>query len=590
MVEKMAKLLFPEGRELAYGGGVEDSARLTAEALRADRVTIFEGTFVTQGRLARVDILDKRGNVFDLIEVKSATYAGNAAAARAAAGQPNLFRSVKGKLLRNKNRLPYLEDVTFQTLVLRTLYPTATIRPFLALVDRDRTSSEDAIHRFFRVRFQPADGQRISQVSVEFTGDVERLRADHLITIIDVSAEVDELAASVDAEAAVLAASLVPALTRIETAPSVACRECEYRVGAAESPNGFLECWGSRSEANPHILDLCYVSTIGPKADPVPNQLIRKGLCSLYDVPLETLVKKDGEIGVYNRRQRIQIENSRAGTSWMSDDLKQFVGQQAYPLHFIDFETSALALPYHAGMRPYESTAFQWSCHTIPAPGAAPIHSEWLNDTDACPSLEFVHTLRDCVGVDGTVFMWSHHERSVLRQIRNQLERYGLAEPGLTRWIVGLAGEAAGGNPEDDEEEEELGGDPGRLVDLNKHTVDGLFLPEMAGRTSIKWVLAAVWAADPAVRQEFAQYERYDDGRLLSPYEALDPIEIAGAAVRVKEGTEAVTAYQEMMYGASRDDLAKRAAYRRLLLQYCELDTAAMLMIWRHWVALEKSG
>ena len=29
------------------------------------------------------------------------------------------------------------------------------------------------------------------------------------------------------------------------------------------------------------------------------------------------------------------------------------------------------ALPYHAGMRPYGLVAFQWSCHTVAAPGAA---------------------------------------------------------------------------------------------------------------------------------------------------------------------------------------------------------------------------
>jgi hypothetical protein len=576
MVEKMAKLLFPEGRELPYSGGAETSARLTSDALQSDCVTIFEGTFLSRGRLARVDILQKRGDVFNLIEVKSGSYSSLEAAARAAAGQPNPFRTKKGALV--AKRLPYLEDVTFQALVLRELFPTATIRPFLALVDKDRTSSEDAIHRYFRVRREPAEGRRIPRVSVDFTGNVERLRSDHLIAILDVTAEVDELAAEVDSAAEFLAASLVPELTKIATPPSVDCRDCEYRVDASETRNGFLECWGAAGRADPNILDLCYLSTIGPKGNSVPNQLIREGRCSLYDLPFEALVKQDGEIGARNRRQIIQIEHSRAGTAWISEDLKQFVGQQAYPLHFIDFETSALAVPYHAGMRPYENVAYQWSCHTIPAPGATPVHAEWINDVDAFPNLEFVRTLRACIGVGGTVFMWAPHERTVLRQIRSQLERYGLAERDLTEWVLSLAGEA------DDDEEE--GANPGRMVDLNKATVDGFFLPDMAGRTSIKWVLAAVWAADPAIRQEFAQYERYQDGRLLDPYEALDPIEIAGSRINVVDGTEAMIAYQEMLYGESRDNPAKRDAYRRLLLQYCELDTAAMVMIWRHWLGL----
>jgi CRISPR/Cas system-associated exonuclease Cas4 (RecB family) len=573
MVEKMAKLLFPEGRELPYDGSAEASARLTAEAMDADRVTIFEGTFLHRGRLARVDILDKCGTVFDVIEVKSGSYSSREAAARAAAGQTNPFRTKKGAIA--AWRRTYLEDVTFQVLVLRALFPLATVRASLALVDTDRTSSDDAIHRFFRVRREETDGSGIPRVVVDFTGNVERLREDHLIAVVDVTDEVDELAAEVDAVAEYYVGSLVPEVTKIAAVPSVNCRGCEYRVPKSNARNGFVECWGERAKPDPHLLDLCYVSTIGPKIDPVPNQLIRQGRCSLYDLPLEALVKKDGEIGVRNRRQIVQIEHTRAGTGWISEDLKQFIGQQSYPLHFIDFETSALAVPYHAGMKPYENVAFQWSCHTIRAPGAAPVHTAWINDVDAFPNLEFVRTLRDCIGVAGTVFMWAFHERTVLRQIRLQLERYGLAEPELTDWITGLAGVAG-----DDEDEE---ADPGRLVDLNRLTVDGFFLPEMAGRTSIKWVVAAVWAADAAVRHEFAQYERYRDGLLLDPYEALDPIEIAGSRISVVEGTEAMIAYQEMLYGESRDNPARREAYKRQLLQYCELDTAAMVMIWRHW-------
>jgi|HubBroStandDraft_4_1064222.scaffolds.fasta_scaffold1875208_1 hypothetical protein len=59
--------------------------------------------------------------------------------------------------------------------------------------------------------------------------------------------------------------------------------------------------------------------------------------------------------------------------------------------------------------------------------------------------------------------------------------------------------------------------------------------------------------------------------------------EIGGRAIRVKEGTEAVRAYQEMMYGAGGRDATIREGYAQLLLQYCRLDTAAMIMIWDHW-------
>jgi hypothetical protein len=51
----------------------------------------------------------------------------------------------------------------------------------------------------------------------------------------------------------------------------------------------------------------------------------------------------------------------------------------------------------------------------------------------------------------------------------------------------------------------------------------------------------------------------------------------------VTEGTGAMRAYQEMLYGLHRGNEPIKEQWRRLLLQYCELDTAAMVMVWMHW-------
>jgi len=70
---------------------------------------------------------------------------------------------------------------------------------------------------------------------------------------------------------------------------------------------------------------------------------------------------------------------------------------------------------------------------------------------------------------------------------------------------------------------------------------------------------------------------------LLNPYDTLPPLPIGGKEEVVKEGTGAMRVYQELMFGFSASDPAVRERYRTLLLQYCELDTAAMVIIWRHW-------
>src|SRR6476619_2916198 len=72
MVEAIARLCHPDGIEIGFDAGPEASAEATMVAINAhDAVTLFEATLIFQGRLARVDILKKTGNTFELIEVKA---------------------------------------------------------------------------------------------------------------------------------------------------------------------------------------------------------------------------------------------------------------------------------------------------------------------------------------------------------------------------------------------------------------------------------------------------------------------------------------------------------------------------------------
>ncbi|MBP99208.1 MAG: hypothetical protein CL477_00830 [Acidobacteria bacterium] len=77
--------------------------------------------------------------------------------------------------------------------------------------------------------------------------------------------------------------------------------------------------------------------------------------------------------------------------------------------------------------------------------------------------------------------------------------------------------------------------------------------------------------------------DRDDKGNLLSPYDTLPPVEIDGAEITVQDGIDSVRAYQEMMFGAGYSEPKAKQGYEELLRRYCRLDTAAMVMIWRHW-------
>ena len=52
----------------------------------------------------------------------------------------------------------------------------------------------------------------------------------------------------------------------------------------------------------------------------------------------------------------------------------------------------------------------------------------------------------------------------------------------------------------------------------------------------------------------------------------------------VKNGTGAMRAYEHIRYGLAASDQAARKSMRRQLMRYCELDTAAMVMVWKYWL------
>jgi hypothetical protein len=569
MSEAIAKLLYPDGIEVGFNRCVEQAFANTLQwlALR-DEITLFEATVLHERMCARIDILRKQGACFQLIEVK--------AKSMNSAESPRPFRGKRGGILRPWE--PYLADVTYQTWLLRACFPEAEVTPFLCLVDKAQTVDLDAVFAQFRLMPAPDDGRRYRRPEVTFLGDADRLRAKHILNLVDVTDEVAQLMPGVQAQAAPLVDSLRNGLRKLPAEIGVHCRGCEYRGAstADDRRDGFRECWGGLADADPHILDYYKVSQIKQKREPLANFLVRQGRAGLADIEEANLCNADGEVGSDHKRRRLQRRCTLAGQEYRSPELSALVTAWRYPLHFIDFETSRIAVPYHAGMHPYEQVAFQWSCHRVNAPGAKPEHFEWINVQDAYPNFEFARTLRDCVGDVGTVLTWWHHERLVLNEINAQLARYKQPEPALCAWLTRVTGKDALGTLS--------------LVDLHEVAREHYYHPRMKGSWSLKDVLPAVWESNPRLHAHptFERYCRRDPaGRLMDPYATLPPLPFSDVGKEtdevVKDGAGAMRAYQEMMYGLTKNDAALRQNWRRLLLQYCELDTAAMIMAWLHW-------
>jgi len=503
MIGAVASLLFPDAI-LVDEPDHDKALQTTRKLIQKENVTLLEAAFESNGKFARPDILIKQGNHLTLIEVKAKSFDSTEA---------SLFRNKKGGIVPGWK--PYLEDITFQALILRELFPASTLTCELMMPDKSRTTSIDNLHSLFALNLISEDDSGYPRARFTFTGDVNQLCKDHFLTRINVDLEVDELIPEVSSAADEFLKSMNP-LTKIPVPISFGCKDCEYRISEDEAPNGFRECWGELADPKPHILELYFGGQVKGVAD-----LIAEGKTGLFDLPESVLAKKDGSTGARASRQLIQMRYTKDNTEWIDPALGGILASHTYPLHFIDFETSALAVPYHAGMKPFENVAFQWSCHTITAPGTEPTHAEWINIEESFPNFAFAESLMNYLGRDGTVFMWATHENTILKDILRQMdERYKNAA--LKDWLEWMTN--------------------AHMVDMNQLTFNHYFHPLMKGRTSIKKVLDAIWQVNPSLRSRFPEYVKEENGGLLSPHKSLPPLLIDGRDVFVNEGTGAITA------------------------------------------------
>jgi hypothetical protein len=558
MVEKMAKLVFPDGIEVGFWNDPVAAFDETRRLIATGDVTLFEPTVIHANLMARIDILIREGNVLKLIEVKSSSVES---------GDPERatpFRGARGRI--SSKWVPYLEDVTFQAHVLGAAFPELDVKPFLCVVDKEKIATSNLTFDRFQLRRPEPSGRRFSVPEVDYLGDAESIRSSHLMAFIDVGSEVAELLPEVVDAAQSFAATLRDdVVERQQPELGQKCKKCEYRMRTGGGDrNGFRECWGGLAAPDPHVLDLYRIDRAGGNSVDLAAELATTGKASLADVPEERLT------GAVRVRQLRQLECLRTGKEWIDPLLAKILARHERPLHFIDFEASRLAIPYHAGMHPYELAAFQWSCHTLGPDQSATRHGEWLDDTEAFPNFAFARSLRDRIGSEGTVYTWSPYEVSTLKEVRRQMEKYGEGDAELMEWLDEMI-------------------EPGnrRIVDLCALAKDHYLHPDMKGSFSIKDVLPAVWRSNAALRDmpEFREYARLDEvGNVLDPYDTLEPLPIGTKEEVIKEGTGAMRAYQEMMFGLSAGDPGGKASLRKLLLQYCKLDTAAMVIIWRHWI------
>ena len=125
----------------------DDAIAKTIEQLKQENVNIAEAAFRVGNMFVRADIIEKKGNVINLIEVKAKSWNP----------REDSFEVKNGKST-NKAIRPYLYDVAFQKYVIvqsmKEMFPEKNfkVNAFLMLADKSRNATVNGLNQLFTIK------------------------------------------------------------------------------------------------------------------------------------------------------------------------------------------------------------------------------------------------------------------------------------------------------------------------------------------------------------------------------------------------------------------------------------------------------
>jgi len=616
-----------EYARLQYPGGVliedpqdrkiydyQDLADQTSELLKQENVVIYEAAFYIDDLFIRTDVLVKKGTHIQLIEVK----------AKSLDPSENYNFVGKSKKIVSSWK-PYLFDLAFQTYVTKLCLPTYTITPYLCLVDKTKSATVDGLNQFFRVKKDPNNrtGVKVKIDDISQLGE-NILHQENLSEVVSKIHNGDyTYYDNLNFHEAVKLLSEIRMQNYYPNWPAQfsACKKCEFKKDDSEKgkikQSGFEYCfktqyqWTDKDFKNPTIFNVWDLK------DP---KLMQQGLLFKSQLTPEDIKYKEAA-GKLSRteRQWLQIEKERDNdfTEFVDiEGLKAEMDTWVYPLHFIDFETSTVPLPFHTGRKPYEQIAFQYSHHIYHEDGRIEHANEYINTTaGAFPNFEFVESLQQALSKDeGTIFKFATHENTILNAIRTQLKASDTPKKESLISFIEAISHPTNDNPDPwivPTRKQNQG--TRDMVDLCKVIIKYYYNPHTFGSNSIKKVLPAVLKSSQFVQKKYSKpigaiavssknlpdnhiWLTKRENEIISPYKTLPPVydnisqeEIEARLSNIEnvdDGGAALTAYGKTQYTDMTEK--ERQDISDALKRYCELDTLAMVMIYEHLKSIVK--
>lgn len=617
-VEFLAKDYYPTGINLK-NLSKENNIQKTKELIKNnENIILFEPLFEINGFLVRVDILEKIGNTLKLIEIKAKGFdfkSGNSTFINSKtikSGNPQL----------KKDWEEYILDVAFQKYVLSLVYPSMYIESYLYMLDKNSKTSVDGIHQKYLVK-ENYDVEILHGSIGEPIMDI--LQIDEVFELVNLFN--DEFK-NFDGLSFVDYINYIKEQylngNKINYPIGSQCKNCSFYTTEETDTkkSGFLTCWCEQTgltkediKNNSTVLDIWNFRG--------KDQLINNKIYLIKDIDTkiyQTLningdIKGDGIFETTNR-QGIQVKkvlDNDKSISVFDQSLKEEMKSWIYPLNMIDFETTTAAIPFNIHLKPYESIAYQFSHHVIYEDGTVEHMSQYLHSNRGTfPSFDFIrHLKKSLESNNGSIFMYSPHENSILNHILRQLySPLGDLEndkEDLINFIKSITVSNSRTISElcyDKDVTPWIGNRS--LIDMWDILKKYYYNPLTNGSNSIKYVLPAILKSSDYLRNKYSKpiygtdkikslnFQNHiwlhtdENGNTINPYKMLPPLfkdvdDDSGfiTGERLANGGDAMVAYAKLQYTQMND--VEREAVMNGLLKYCELDTMAMVMIWEHW-------
>jgi len=222
--------------------------------------------------------------------------------------------------------------------------------------------------------------------------------------------------------------------------------------------------------------------------------------------------------------QAAAVENYKSKTSFIDkQNISTFLKNIKYPIYHLDFETYQQAIPRYKGIKPFEQIPFQYSLHVEHEDGTLE-HKEYLAEDSVDSRYELASRLCEDIPNNATVLAYNmSFEKGVIKRLASSYDE-------LSEHLLSV-----------NENMQDL------MVPFQKKWY---VTPAMQGSYSIKYVL-------PALVPEFEKAYKELDG--------------------VQNGSQAMNAFANMGKLSAKEKQKMRTS----LLEYCKLDTLAMVEILR---------